>query len=93
MRTALGNTKIELALKRLPGERTYIQVLIGEKIWRRCIVPFDSLVHEIRKIDQDLSNKFDYYPEPFLPDVIRLVKDVRYLIKNPSLVEHLRKTR
>jgi hypothetical protein len=64
-------------MQRMPGERTLVRVYIGS--WLSCsrIVPFDSLIHEVRAIDKELSQMFEYFPQPFLPDAVRLVNAVR----------------
>jgi hypothetical protein len=73
--------KTVLSLKRLPDNKILIQVRIGDRLWRSQIVPFDSVLEETQKIDQDLNNEIDYFSAPFLPDVTRLVNVVREVMQ------------
>ncbi len=69
--------EVEMSFKRMPNESTRICVWIDGVLWRLRIVPFDSLIQEVGKIDNELSRMSDYFPSPFRPEAVRLVNAVR----------------
>lgn len=63
------------------GNKILVRVLIGPCLWRLWIVPeeenFSPLLSAVAEIDRDLSDKFDYFEGPFLPEIIRKVESIR----------------
>jgi hypothetical protein len=80
-RTKLLYQKAVLTLRRMPDNKTLIQVRRGKSLWLSKVVPFDHLIEETIKIDRDIYNATDCFSTPFLPDVTRLVNVVREVMQ------------
>jgi hypothetical protein len=77
----MKNKQLLLSLLRMPDNGTLVELREDGYLRLSKVVPFDFLLDEIRDIDQNIYCESDCFFASFLPDVTRLVSEVRKIRK------------